>query len=105
MNNQNQHPMTTPIRFLLTIVVFLLIGTSVSDAMACPNCRETLAAAGLNRAYAASILFLMSMPFTILATWCLTIYRMCKRKKVSGTVSFPDTFSSASPTLNHPSTR
>jgi heme/copper-type cytochrome/quinol oxidase subunit 2 len=55
--------------FCLTLVSFLLLEAA---AMACPNCKESLAQndpahATLVRGYFWSIVFMMSMPFLILS--------------------------------------
>ena len=43
---------------------------------ACPDCKRTLAENNLDVAFAVSILFMMSVPFLILAGWGTAIYRM-----------------------------
>lgn len=50
------------------------------DALwACPNCKNAFRA-GVDRAYAASILFMLGMPFALLGAWGLAILRMIRRR-------------------------
>ena len=63
-------------RLLPVLFLFIVFGhASVADA--CPNCKNALE---LSRAFAfgASVLFLMSMPFTIGAIWCIAMIRFSK---------------------------
>lgn len=61
---------------LLLAVGFMLL--SPGEAWACPNCKQAFRA-GVERAYAASILFLLGMPFALLGAWGLAIFRMLRR--------------------------
>ncbi len=51
-------------------------------AMACPNCKDTLAEHGgrLQYGYAWSIALLIGAPFGILGGWGLAIYRMVRSR-------------------------
>lgn len=59
----------------LTACVLLL---TADVAVACPNCKDTLAEHGgrLQYAYAFSIALMIGAPFGILGAWGLAIYRM-----------------------------
>jgi hypothetical protein len=46
-----------------------------ATASACPNCKEGLDANRLAWAFGMSVLFMMSMPFAIAATWLLAFWR------------------------------
>ncbi|MBL8888996.1 MAG: hypothetical protein JNL67_03390 [Planctomycetaceae bacterium] len=63
--------------FGVTAGVLLLIA---DVAMACPNCKDTLAEQGgrLQYAYAFSIALMIGAPFGILGAWGLAIYRMVR---------------------------
>lgn len=43
---------------------------------ACPSCKEHLAANGLDTGYAVSILIMILVPLTIVATWTVLIFRL-----------------------------
>jgi len=54
------------------------------DASACPNCKEAVAAqpsdlARMKNGYNWSVLFMMSMPFTLLGTGAIMVARAVKR--------------------------
>lgn len=50
-------------------------------AVACPNCKDTLAEHGsLQYGYALSIVLMIGAPFGILGGWALAIYRMLQPK-------------------------
>jgi uncharacterized membrane protein len=73
-------------RCYVWLAVGSLIVLSSDIAMACPNCKETLAEGGANalnmvRGYFWSILFMMSMPFLILGTMVSYFYyEVCKAR-------------------------
>jgi hypothetical protein len=50
--------------------------------LGCPSCKDHLAANGLDTGYAVSILIMILVPLTIMATWTVLILRLR---------SFPDT--------------
>jgi hypothetical protein len=61
-------------------IAFLLLAfysTCPGEVMACPNCKNALRA-GVDRAYAASILFMLGMPFALLGAWGWAIFRMLR---------------------------
>ncbi len=58
----------------ISVVISLLVIPKM--ALACPECKRTLAENNLDVAFAISILFMMSVPFLILAGWGAAIYRM-----------------------------
>jgi hypothetical protein len=55
-----------------------------SDASACPNCKEAVAAqpaemAGMARGYNMSVLFMLAVPMTLLGTGAFAVARAVKR--------------------------
>jgi len=66
----------------LVIAGIAIVGTMLfSDAaVACPNCKDTLAehGGGLQYGYALSIALMIGAPFGILGGWGLAIYRMLR---------------------------
>ena len=61
------------------VLVFLLVLHSLfcqTPAIACPSCKEHLAANGLDTGYAVSILIMILVPITIVATWTVLILRL-----------------------------
>ena len=62
---------------LLLLMVLALAGPG--ELAACPNCKNAFRA-GVDRAYAASILFMLGMPFALLGAWGLAILRMIRRR-------------------------
>lgn len=64
---------------LLAILLLLTLhGMQPDFASACPTCKDSLhgnSALG----YAISILFMMSMPFTIFSFWVVTIIRLRRK--------------------------
>ena len=64
--------------------VFLLMVIVVTPASACPNCKEAVASqpsdvANAARGYNWSVMFMVSMPFTLLSTGALVVARAAKR--------------------------
>lgn len=67
----------------------------VADAWACPNCKDSLAAndpsgTGLVQGYFWSIMFMVSMPFTILvgmSTYFFLLVRRARRAAAAGHVA------------------
>ena len=57
------------------VLVVLLPG----ELFACPNCKNAFRA-GVERAYAASILFMLGVPFAVLGGWGIAIYRLVRRR-------------------------
>lgn len=62
------------------------------DALGCPNCKDSLAqndptATGLVQGYFWSILFLLAMPFTILAGMSTYFYLLVRRARLAAGVS------------------
>ena len=71
-------------RLMIALLVMLLVTTA--DAWACPGCKEALASeAGAQgevvRGYFWSILFMMSMPFTVLSLFGAYMYREVRRAR------------------------
>jgi hypothetical protein len=69
---------------LIPWLTLLLILGVASDALACPNCKESLAsqdgdAMRLANGYSWSIILMIAMPFTLLGTGMLMIARAVKR--------------------------
>ncbi len=74
-----QSPKKAPDPFLVGAVIFaLLLWPAVADA--CPNCKNNLGANHQAMGFAISIVFMMGMPFAIFAGWCLTIWRLIKKR-------------------------
>ena len=64
-------------RTCLAVTCFLVMAFLCNVASACPTCKEGMHDQTAS-AFAVSILFMMSMPFTILAGWVFAIFRMRK---------------------------
>jgi hypothetical protein len=70
---------------LLGFVLALLIGLSgVSQALACPNCKEAVSsseseAANASMGYNWSVVFMLFVPFSMLGTGMLIVRRAVKR--------------------------
>ena len=72
------------IRICNFILVAALLLCLSGTAEACPTCKEAIHANGSGTAYAVSILFMMSMPFAILAFWTVLILNLrAKARRVS----------------------
>ncbi len=73
----------------ITFIAVLLCLTllSVSGATACPMCKAALAAqegsGNLVQGFMWSIIFMLSMPFTILGTFCGCMYLAVRRAKAT----------------------
>ena len=63
---------------MLALLVALYLAAP-GELLACPNCKNAFRA-GVDRAYAASILFMLGMPFALLGAWGLAILRMLRRR-------------------------
>lgn len=59
----------------MSVCLFVLMA---DVAIACPNCKDTLAEQGgrLQYAYAFSIALMIGAPFGILSAWGVAVYRM-----------------------------
>jgi len=62
----------------------LLFVVLAANASACPNCKEAVVAqpadvASTARGYNWSVMFMVSMPFTLLSTGALVVVRAAKR--------------------------
>jgi hypothetical protein len=69
-------------RWLLVGVLVSALGP-IGSAWACPNCKEAVAAqpadaARLAQGYNWSVLFMLAVPFTLLGTGSLMVYRGVK---------------------------
>lgn len=81
-------------KWLPGILTLGLVALWAGAASACPNCKAALAensegGADLVRGYFYSILFMMSMPFTILGAFSFSMYRAVKKAQASAPVN-PD---------------
>jgi hypothetical protein len=75
-----------PIKKLFFICIGLAILTSGTEtAFACPTCKAALSAdsSNLQQGFAISILFMMTMPFLIIAGWSVFIVRSLNARKNS----------------------
>lgn len=64
--------------------MLLLVLSVTATAMACPSCKEALAAGDPERAHLVrgffwSILFMLSMPFMLLTAFCTYMYVLVRR--------------------------
>jgi choline-glycine betaine transporter len=70
---------------LLTIVTALLIMlVGATDARACPNCKEAVSlqsgeAANQSNGYNWSVIFMITVPFSMMGTGAFAIHRAVKR--------------------------
>jgi heme/copper-type cytochrome/quinol oxidase subunit 2 len=76
-------------RSIALFVVFAVV-VLVVDAVACPTCKDGLAAAdsqGANiaRGYFYSILLMLAMPFTLAGSFGLYVWREMRRQQQAGT--------------------
>ena len=69
--------MNALIKICFPLVCFLTCGLLCDLVVACPTCKEGMHNQSAS-AFAMSILFMMSMPFLILAGWVFAICRMRK---------------------------
>ena len=73
--------------FLIVILGLLLFGVLPADLLACPTCKDGIAGndpahTGMVRGYFWSIVFMMSMPFTILtALSAYFYYEVCRARR------------------------
>lgn len=59
---------------------FLLLVLFPNMAEACPNCKGNLDANHQAFGFAISILFMMGMPFAILTGWCVTLWKLTRKR-------------------------
>lgn len=64
------------IRIASIAVVAAVFVCAAGTAEACPTCKEAIHQNGSGTAYAVSILFMMSMPFVIMAFWTILIINL-----------------------------
>ena len=64
------------IRIASIAIVAAVFVCAIGTAEACPTCKEAIHENGSSTAYAASILFMMSMPFVIMAFWTILILNL-----------------------------
>ena len=64
------------------ILMPVAMAVFVSPLSACPTCKGALHDNGVATGYAISILFMMTMPFLIMAFWAVMIYRLRKRMQM-----------------------
>ena len=60
--------------WVLPILIVIGFLAMPSIAVACPNCKDGLHQNYLAFAFGASVLFMMAMPFTIMAVWAYFVY-------------------------------
>ena len=70
-------------RYLNYILVPTAMAIFASPLFACPTCKGSLHDNGVATGYAISILFMMAMPFLIMAFWAVMIYRMRKQMQIA----------------------
>lgn len=64
------------------LIIFALAILLVPDSLlACPNCKSELHANYQAFAFGVSVLFMMAMPFVLLATWFILAIRMSDSSK------------------------
>ena len=73
---------------IVALLVALLVLILADSALACPNCKDSLShndptASGLVQGYFWSILFMLSMPFTLLTCLCVYFYALVRRARRS----------------------
>jgi hypothetical protein len=65
-------------------VAFVLLAGAVGTAAACPSCKLALDSSDRwQSAFNASVLFMMSMPFAVVAVVAGALYRAQRRKRLS----------------------
>ena len=65
-------------------IIALVFVCAAGTAEACPTCKEAIHVNGSGTAYAVSILFMMSMPFAIMAFWTILILNLrAKARRLS----------------------
>jgi len=74
-------------RYITLLQSVIFIAMFCSNAMACPTCKDSLHSNGVAMGYAISILFMMGMPFLIVAFWAVLIYRLRKQAEVTAETS------------------
>ena len=78
-----------PMRLMLTGTVLLACLLVAGDAFGCPNCKDAVNTSdpeGLNvaRGYFYSILIMLAMPFTLISSFGIYVWREMQRQKRSG---------------------
>ena len=69
------------LRHIATAVLTLAVLLTADAAWACPMCKAAAEAdPRLPRAFMASILFMLAMPFTLLTCFGVAFYRLSKRR-------------------------
>jgi hypothetical protein len=80
MRTENEfRPRRAKLLLVAGCIAILLLAVCPGELWACPNCKNAFRA-GVERAYAASILFLLGMPFALLGGWGVAIYRLLRRR-------------------------
>lgn len=70
-------------RRLVATAAILIVLLTADSVWACPNCKDNLSGDSAT-AFAASILFMMSMPFAIFGGWIVAILRLRRRIRSDG---------------------
>jgi hypothetical protein len=68
---------------LLATLLLLSGALGVASAEACPTCKDAMVHSnqkGIQLGYYWSIVFMMSMPFSIFGGWMLYIWRVCRQR-------------------------
>ena len=82
-HRRSRDAVATPKKGLLAVMFVLSVLLLVDSACACPKCKDNLNGDSAT-AFAASILFMMSMPFAIFGGWIVTILRLRRRLRSGG---------------------
>ena len=64
------------LKILMSSVVATFSLLHPTTLLGCPSCKEHLAANGLDTGYAISILIMILVPLTVIATWTVLILRL-----------------------------
>jgi len=77
------------IRSLFLLAAVAIAATAASEALGCPNCKDAVNTSdpeGLNvaRGYFYSILIMLAMPFTLISSFGIYVWREMQRQKRAG---------------------
>jgi hypothetical protein len=81
-------------------VAVAIAATAASEALGCPNCKDAVNTSdpeGLNlaRGYFYSILIMLAMPFTLISSFGIYVWREMQRQKRAGLSPTEQAFSDA----------
>ena len=79
-------PLLLLFRLVLAVTVFAVFSCFLSEAIACPNCKEGLAegdaaSQAMAKGYFYSILFMMAMPFVLIGSFGSAAYFSIRRAR------------------------